>query len=47
MFGDVPNFHDIAMSCKPQQIIKLLDELFIKLDHLVDKHSVSLLNFVL
>ncbi|EJW81504.1 adenylate and guanylate cyclase catalytic domain-containing protein, partial [Wuchereria bancrofti] len=39
MFGDVPNFHNIVMSCKPQQIIKLLNELFVKLDRLVDKHS--------
>nr|CDP97668.1 Bm5548 [Brugia malayi] len=27
------------MSCKPQQIIKLLNELFVKLDRLIDKHS--------
>ncbi|KAK6103159.1 Adenylate and Guanylate cyclase catalytic domain family protein [Brugia pahangi] len=39
MFGDVPNFYNIVMSCKPQQIIKLLNELFVKLDRLIDKHS--------
>ncbi|VDK77480.1 unnamed protein product [Litomosoides sigmodontis] len=40
MFGDVPNFHKIVVGCKAQQIMKLLDELFIKLDRLVEKHSI-------
>ncbi|EFO26806.2 hypothetical protein LOAG_01677 [Loa loa] len=40
MFGDIPNFHSIVMGCRPQQIMKLLNELFTKFDRLVDKHSV-------
>ncbi|KAM3719544.1 Soluble guanylate cyclase gcy-36 [Dirofilaria immitis] len=40
MFGDIPNFHNIVLGCKPEQAIALLNELFIKLDRLVDKHSV-------
>uniref|UniRef100_A0A0R3RZK2 guanylate cyclase n=1 Tax=Elaeophora elaphi TaxID=1147741 RepID=A0A0R3RZK2_9BILA len=40
MFGDVPNFYNIIMGCKPQQVMKLLNELFVKLDRLVEKHSV-------
>lgn len=45
MFADVPNFYNIIVSCEPQQIMQLLNELFVKLDRLVEKHSVSFLNF--
>uniref|UniRef100_A0A8R1TK96 guanylate cyclase n=1 Tax=Onchocerca volvulus TaxID=6282 RepID=A0A8R1TK96_ONCVO len=40
MFSDIQNFNTIVVGYKPEQVIKLLNELFIKLDRLVEKHSV-------
>ncbi|VDO30310.1 unnamed protein product [Onchocerca flexuosa] len=40
MFSDIHNFANIVVGYKPEQVITLLNELFIKFDRLVDKHSV-------
>lgn len=40
MFSDVPNFQSIVVRCKPRQIVKLLNNLFTKLDRLVERHNV-------